>query len=358
LLILFSIEFCESVLLPIKCNSTSKYRQINGRCNNLLNPYLGAANTKLSRLMKSNYADGISAPPKSVTGAELPSARLISLEVFNDTNIPNLKFTQAFMQFAQFIAHDISNVLSAPTRKGCCQENGTLVSNPDKSCLNIKVPETDTNHSGRKCLDFVRSITNNDMKCPNYPIGPAEQINAATASLDLSHVYGTSNEFLLRQRLFKNGQLAMETRFNSTWPLHEVNTKSVCFSRNPRETCYISGDARINQNPTLSIVQILFIREHNRIASELQKLNPQWTDKILFQEARRINIAQFQCIAYYGWFFSIVGVKNLESLGFYYQPSGSEYANDYNDTLDFSIYNEFPSGVFRLLHTTIDGHLR
>jgi hypothetical protein len=120
----------------------------------------------------------------------------------------------------------------------------------------------------------------------------------------------------------------------------------------------MSGDSRINQNPTLSIVQILFMREHNRIAKELQKLNPQWSDEILFQEARRINIAQFQNIAYYGWFSAIVGVESFESLGYYYQPSGSEYSNDYNETLNPSIYNEFPSGVFRLLHTTIDGHLR
>ncbi|CAG9809436.1 unnamed protein product [Chironomus riparius] len=353
----FKNEFCESVLKPLQCNPTLKYRPINGRCNNLQNPYLGAANTKFGRLMKARYSDGISAPPKSVTGGELPSARLISLEVFNDTNILNLKFTQAFMQFAQMIAHDISNILSAPTQRGCCKDDGKLVPKPDQNCLHISVPPVDENHSGMKCLDFVRSLTNNDMKCPNYPKGPAEQINEATASLDLSHVYGTSKEVLNKQRLFQNGMLAMEKRFNSTWPIHDPNTKSTCFTENSKETCYISGDSRINQNPTLSVMQILFVREHNRIALELQKLNPHWSDEILFQEARRINIAEFQYIAYYGWFFSIVGVKNLESLGYYFQPSGSEYANDYNATLDFSIFNEFPSGVFRLLHTTIDGHL-
>ncbi|CAG9809435.1 unnamed protein product [Chironomus riparius] len=304
------------------------------------------------------YCDGISVPPKSVTGAELPSARLISLEVFNDTNILNPKFTQAFMQFAQMIAHDIGNVLSAPTERGCCKSDGKLVSNPDSSCLYIPVPENDSIHSEMMCLNFVRSMTNNDMQCPVYPIKPAEQINAATASLDLSHVYGISEESLKSQRLFQNGMLAMEKRFNSTWPIHDPNTKNSCFTENSQETCYISGDPRINQSPTLSVMQILFIREHNRIALELQKLNPHWSDETLFQEARRINIAEFQYIAYYGWFYSIVGVKNLESLGYYYQPSGSEYANDYNATLDLSVMNEFTSGVFRLLHSTIDGRLR
>ncbi|CAG9809434.1 unnamed protein product [Chironomus riparius] len=351
-------EYCDSVSRPIKCPGTSKYRQISGRCNNLQNPYFGAANTRLIRFMKHRYADGVSAPPKSVTGADLPSARLISLEVFNDTDIPNDKYSQAFMQFVQLVAHDISNVLKVRKQRGCCRSDGQLVSNPDSSCFYIPVPENDEIHKGMKCLDFMRSTTDDDMKCGNNPKGPVEQINSATASMDLSHVYGVNREQLSRQRLFRNGQLAMETRSNSTWPLHEPNTRSVCFSRNSRETCYMSGDSRINMVPTLSILQILFVREHNRIALELLKINPQWSDEILFQEARRINIAQFQNIAYYGWFYSIVGEENMKSLGFFYQPTGSEYANDYDETVNPSIYNEFSGGVFRLLHTTIDGHLR
>ncbi|XP_070491099.1 peroxidase-like [Chironomus tepperi] len=351
-------EFCESVSRPIKCDPCLKYRLINGRCNNLENPYYGAANTKLIRFMKSRYADGVSVPPKSVTGAELPSARLISLEVFNDTKKQNVKYTHGFMQFGQLVAHDIANILKVPKQRGCCNENGQLVYNPDSSCLPIPVPESDEIHKGMKCLDFMRSITDKDMKCPNYPEGPAQQINSVTASLDLSYIYGTTNEALMRQRSLRNGRLAMEKRYNSTWPLHEPNTKDACFSWNSRETCYISGDPRINQNPTLSIVQILFIREHNRIAKELRKLNPHWNDELLFQESRRINIAEFQSIAYYGWFTAIVGPENVNSLGYYYQPSGSEYANDYDKTIDPSIYNEFPSGVFRLLHTVIDGSLQ
>ncbi|KAL7017804.1 hypothetical protein ACKWTF_010537 [Chironomus riparius] len=351
-------EFCESVSLTLKCDPSLKYRQINGRCNNLQNPYFGAANTKLNRFMKSRYADGVSVPPKSVTGADLPSTRLISLEVFNDTKLQNEKYTHAFMQFGQLVAHDIANILKVPIQRGCCLGNGKLFSNPDSSCYCIPVPESDEIHKGLQCLDFKRSITDQDMKCPNYPIGPAEQINSATAGLDLSHVYGTSKEVLMKQRSLKNGQLEVETRFNSTWPKHDPKTRHTCFTDNAQETCYISGDSRINQNPTLSIVQILFVREHNRIALELQKLNPHWSDEILFQEARRINIAEFQNVAYYGWFTAIVGAQNVDSLGFYYNPSGTEYANDYDETSDPSIYNEFPSGVFRLLHTTIDGQIR
>ncbi|XP_070490819.1 peroxidase-like [Chironomus tepperi] len=352
-------EFCESISLPIKCDKTLKYRQINGRCNNLINPYLGAANTRLSRLLRSRYSDDISAPPKSVKGGDLPSARLISLTAFSDNNVPNVKFTQAFMQYAQVIAHDVTNVLGAPSQRGCCKDNGLLVPKPDKSCLHIPVPRTDNIHSGMTCLDFTRSLSDNEVQCPNYPKGyPSEQINGATSNLDLSHVYGVSQENLKSLRSFKGGQLAVESRYNTTWPLQEPNASQQCFVQTPRETCYRSGDSRLNQNPELTIVHILFIREHNRIAKELQKVNPKWSDEILFQEARRINIAQFQYITYYGWLTAVVGGNNLKAMGFYYQPSGSEYANDYDPKIDSSVYNEFSAGSFRLLHSLIDGHLR
>lgn len=64
---------------------------------------------------------------------------------------------------------------------------------------------------------------------------------------------------------------------------------------------YMTGDVRTNQNPGLAILQIILLREHNRIADVLQHLNPHWDDELTFQEARRINIAQYQHISYYEW---------------------------------------------------------
>lgn len=62
-----------------------------------------------------------------------------------------------------------------------------------------------------------------------------------------------------------------------------------------------SGDSRVNQNTQLTVLQIILLREHNRIANALTKLNPHWTDETIFQETRRILIAQHQQISYYEW---------------------------------------------------------
>lgn len=72
-----------------------------------------------------------------------------------------------------------------------------------------------------------------------------------------------------------------------------------------------SGDSRSNQNPQLAITQILFVREHNRIAKELALLNPHWNDERLFQEARRILIAAYQAISYYEWLPIFLGIYYL-----------------------------------------------
>lgn len=355
----FYLDFCESLSISYACNPTQKYRSIDGRCNNLERPFVGAANTPLKRLLKPNYKDLLSSPPKSVTGNALPSTRLISLTVFPSAKSPNLVFTQAFSQMAQIIAHDISNVPKAPTARGCCRENGQLVLRPDKSCMYIPVPPNDQIHTGKKCMDFVRSLTDRDLSCSRQTnSAPAQQMNKATASLDLSSIYGTSLEQLRSLRSFYNGQLKVTTKYNDTWPYQIHPKQNVCFVRKITETCFHGGDSRMNQNSQLTIVHILFLREHNRIAKELKKVNPHWSEEILFQEARRLNIAQYQNIFYYGWFAYVAGEQNLKRLGFFFQNSGGAYANDYNSSVDISIYNEWSAGMFRIPHTIIEGQIR
>jgi len=65
----------------------------------------------------------------------------------------------------------------------------------------------------------------------------------------------------------------------------------------------------MNQTPQLAIIQIILLREHNRIANYLARLNPHWTDETIFQETRRIVIAEHQNIVYYEWLPIFLGLN-------------------------------------------------
>lgn len=57
----------------------------------------------------------------------------------------------------------------------------------------------------------------------------------------------------------------------------------------------------------MTAMYTLWVREHNRIAAYLADMNSGWDDETVFQEARRIVIAEIQHITYNEWIPSILG---------------------------------------------------
>lgn len=77
----------------------------------------------------------------------------------------------------------------------------------------------------------------------------------------------------------------------------------------------MAGESRTNENLGLLGIQVLFMREHNRIATALSAVNPGWTDESLFQETRKIVIAIMQNIIYKEWLPLVIGQQYAINAG-------------------------------------------
>ncbi|CAB3235717.1 unnamed protein product [Arctia plantaginis] len=351
-------------LTPEFCTN-SRYRSIDGSCNNLQRPSWGMPQTPYGRLTPYNYADGISVMTRSVTGRQLPNARELSMQLFLDKNLVDPVWNLNAQQWGQIITHDMSLTAGAPQIGGapplvCCDNRGQLapdVNNP--SCAPILFPSNDPIHApeGVRCQNFVRTGTTRDRGC-TAPTASAEPISVVTAFMDLSIVYGSSALQAAPLRARTGGRLLTLFRNNQEWPPQDSNVTLACPpAQSSNEPCYLAGDIRVNQNPQLTVLQVILLREHNRIADVLGHLNPHWNDETLFQEARRIHIAEMQHINYYEYLPILLGFENMVQNKLIY-PEAYEYVNDYNAGVDPSILDEHATAAFRHFHTLIRGYLK
>ena len=90
-----------------------------------------------------------------------------------------------------------------------------------------------------------------------------------------------------------------------------------------------TGDIRANEHHGLTVMHTLWMREHNKIAKLLSQQYPSWTDEKLYQEARRIVIAEYQHIAFREWLPQVVGTQfcidceltPLQGISYHTEPS-------------------------------------
>lgn len=73
----------------------------------------------------------------------------------------------------------------------------------------------------------------------------------------------------------------------------------------------------------------------------------------MYEEARRINVAQYQHIIYKEWLPIVLGNNMMRLFGLF--PLSRGFSTDYQDSFDPRINNEFASAAFRFGHSLISG---
>ncbi|XP_044018997.1 peroxidasin homolog pxn-2-like isoform X2 [Aphidius gifuensis] len=323
-----SQNICKESLTNIKSQYNckiidKKYRTHNGKCNNPFNKNWGSSLEAYTRFLSPQYQDGVSLP-----NINLPSSRLISKKIHSGNNDYRHPYLMAITSlFGQFIFNDISHTpkikLTNGERLKCCDVDYKYF---HSECFPIQAD----NNIG--CMEYSRSAPHpgNSLKCK---LGPREQINQATSYLDLSPIYGTNDNISKILRLNKAGLL--NTQHNKL-PMALKNF-DYCRNKNKAFPCFLSGDTRINEHPGIALMHILFLREHNRVAEQLSKLNSHWNDEKLYQEARKIVIAEVQHITYNEFLPAVFGDSNLDRFDLELVKSG--YFTGYDTRIDATVSN-------------------
>lgn len=339
----------------------SKYRSVDGTCNNLNNPTWGASLTAFRRIEKPIYENGFSMPigwmkGKLYAGFEKPSARLVSTTLISTKEItPDEHITHMVMQWGQFVDHDLDHAIPAVSSESWDGIDCKKTCDFAPPCYPMEVPPDDPRVKNRRCIDLIRSsaICGSGMTSVFFDdIQPREQINQLTSYIDASQVYGFTREFAHELRNLTTDEGLLRTG------VHFPNQKDMLPFAAPQDgidcrrnlndnnmNCFVAGDIRANEQVGLLAMHTLWMREHNRIALKLKEINPHWDGDSLYQEARKIVGAQMQHITFKQWLPIVVGPSGMEKMGEY---------KGYNPSINPSIANEFATAAFRFGHTLIN----
>ncbi|XP_071797146.1 lactoperoxidase-like [Asterias amurensis] len=323
------------------CDDTVPYRSIDGTCNNIDNPEQGSAGTPLLRVVDNAYDDGISSPRTAsfYYVDALPNARDVSNSVFDSRTKTNQWFTSLGIHFAQLIDHDLVAVEAQEIECGECDVQN--------ECFAITIEDDDPVFGGAQtCFPFTRS--DHDSSSP----GVRQQLNSITTWLDASFVYGsdkkTAQSLIDDDKPSSLKHLTDEKTGRDLLPPNKDLEACAGVDEEAGIYCGLAGDGRVAEQPGLTSLHTLFLREHNRIAKELRDQNDELSNQEIYQQARKIVGAEWQHIIYNEFLPHITGAELYNSANL-----GPTAEHQYDPDVDASIANVFSSAAFRFGHTLV-----
>ena len=286
-------------------------------------PLRNSAGAPFTRSTVNSYVDGI-----HQMRSDLPNARTVSNLVVKDPinhgNEADPNGYSGFMYaFGQFLTHDLE------------------FARPGTGNISVVVPVGDTELTPGSSIPVTRNAvapnTGTDAQHPALPM------NDVTGWIDASVVYGVA---------YPPGVPQGPTPFRNPVTIREggqiATTGKLLTSSNGQygpivNGSFVFGDPRGTENPDLTSVQTLFIREHNWHVDRLRTLYPRWTGEQLYQRARSIVVAELQNITFKEWLPKVVGADNIPAY------------TGFKLGIDATVNVEFAAAAMRFGHSIVSG---
>ncbi len=303
------------------------FRSINGSNNNIGNSKTnwGAAGITLFRELPSQY--GPSDPSGAIGGVDRPSPRAISNAVIDEpvTQFNTRHLSTLVYQWGQFLDHDMS---ATPTGSA--------------EYVPISLPKTEVIFT--EDIPFYRSDYQMTTDARGNKV--RQQLNMITSFVDGSNVYGSDSKRAAWLRTMRNGKmktssgnlLPYNTRNGELSSAIDPNSPEMANDSGHHVKTFVAGDDRAAENPVLTSLHTLFVREHNRICDSLIGVGMR-DDEQMYQIARKIVGAEIEAITYQEF---------LPSLGIALQSYSG-----YKDNVRPDIMNSFATASYRLGHTMV-----
>jgi peroxidase len=279
-----------------------EFRPIGGTGNNLDNPDLdvvpGSPEIALTPLnFASGTDDGLVDGPNPRTISNVISGGTGSNGVNAQTTDP---VASAWMYvFGQFVDHDID------------LEDTPETSEP----INITVPNNDPVFTAGTTIAMTRDTRSPDTNTI---------INTVAGYLDLSQLYGSTEE--VAESLRNTDGTLKSSDNGQALPVIDDT--------------FVSGDPRVTENPELTALTILFMREHNFWVGILKNQHSNWTGDQLYNMAKAITTAEYQNIIYREYLPTLLG------------PVLGPYRG-YNPRVNAQVTQEFSTAAFRMGHSQV-----
>jgi peroxidase len=285
-----------------------QYRTADGSGNNLSDPKLNAVDTDFARIGPANFADGFDTMQPGPNPREISNIVVAGGPKDGALQVNGQELSGMMYAWGQFIDHDLD----------------LEQTNPPGPDISISVPEDDSLPAGTT-IPLTRVTIDPATGKPGHP---ATAINTVTGWLDGSMVYGSDAATASSLRL-PDGHL--KTSAGDNLPI--VST--------PQGPAFAAGDVRAQENPDLTALQTLFVREHNYQVDQLQKQHPNWTGDQLYQQARAITTAEIANITYNEFLPHLLGQNALPAY------------NGYHPNVNPTITEEFEGAAYRFGHSIV-----